>query len=160
MMGNTTEFFAAAGGLDPAASPDWLVGEDISVFADAAPGIRNMGDPRGDDDPDHYSEFIVTGADNGGVHSNSAIPNHAYYLAVNGGRNAGCDSVGSNGHTHTADCDITVPAVGVAEARQTFTSASRASRRTRTSATRATPRSRRARDGFARTSRTPGQRSA
>jgi Zn-dependent metalloprotease len=120
MMGNTTEFFAAAGGLDPAVTPDWLIGEDISVFADAAPGIRNMGDPREDDDPDHYSELVVTTADNGGVHTNSGIPNHAYYLAVNGGRNAGCDTAGSNGHTHTADCDVNVQGVGLAVARQTF----------------------------------------
>jgi bacillolysin len=120
MMGNTIEFYAAAHGLDPAASPDWLIGEDIILVPDVAPGFRNMGDPQEDADPDHYSEFIVTTADNGGVHSNSGIPNHAYYLAVNGGKNAGCDAVGSNGHQHTADCDITVPALGVGRASQIF----------------------------------------
>lgn len=36
------------------------------------------------------------------------------------GRNAGCDSVGSDGHQHTADCDQVVPAVGLAVARDTF----------------------------------------
>ncbi len=120
MMGNTIEFYAAANGLDPAATPDWLIGEDIILVPDAAPGFRNMGDPQEDADPDHYSEFIVTEADNGGVHSNSGIPNHAYYLAVNGGKNAGCDAVGSNGHQHTADCDVTVPALGVDRAAQVF----------------------------------------
>jgi len=120
MMGNTIEFYAAARGLDPAASPDWLIGEDVILVPDVAPGFRNMGDPQEDADPDHYSEFIVTDADNGGVHSNSGIPNHAYYLAVNGGKNAGCDAVGSNGHRHTADCDITVPALGVDRAAQIF----------------------------------------
>jgi Zn-dependent metalloprotease len=120
MMGNTAEFFAAAGGRDPAASPDWLIAEDVYKAPDAAPGFRNMADPREDDDPDHYSEKLVGEADNGFVHSNSGIPNHAYYLAVNGGKNAGCDTVGSNGHTHTADCDVTVPAVGLATARTVF----------------------------------------
>jgi len=87
---------------------------------DVAPGFRNMGDPQEDADPDHYSEFIVTSADNGGVHSNSGISNHAYYLAVNGGKNAGCDAVGSNGHQHTADCGVTVPALGVGRAAEIF----------------------------------------
>jgi bacillolysin len=79
-----------------------------------------MSDPREDDDPDHYSELLIGEADNGFVHSNSGIPNHAYYLAVNGGKNAGCDTVGSNGHTHTADCDVTVAAIGLARAAQVF----------------------------------------
>jgi bacillolysin len=120
MMGNTIEFYAAQHGLDPAGSPDWLLAEDIYLAPDVAPGFRNMSDPREDDDPDHYSELLIGEADNGFVHSNSGIPNHAYYLAVNGGRNAGCDAVGSNGHTHTADCDVTVPAIGLARAAQVF----------------------------------------
>ncbi len=120
IIGNSIEFFAAAGGRDPAGAPDWLIAEDISVAPDTQPGFRNMGDPREDADPDHYSEFIVTTADNGGVHSNSGIPNHAYYLLVNGGRNAGCDNVGSDGHVHTLDCDIVVSGVGLSVAQQVF----------------------------------------
>jgi Zn-dependent metalloprotease len=120
IIGSSIEFYAAAHGLDPTVSPDFLIGEDISVFADTEPGIRNMTDPREDADPDHYSEFIVTTADNGGVHSNSGIPNHAYYLLVNGGQNAGCDNVGSDGHTHTLDCDVVVDGVGVNVAEQIF----------------------------------------
>ena len=43
----------------------------------------------------------MTTADNGGVHSNSGIPNHAYYLAVNGGKNAGCGAVSlERSHAH------------------------------------------------------------
>ena len=117
MMGNSIEFYAGA--RDPG-SPDWLIAEDIYLAPDAAPGFRNMSDPREDDDPDHYSELLVGSADNGFVHSNSGISNHAYYLAVNGGRNAGCDAVGSNGHQHTADCDVVVPAMGLATAEQVF----------------------------------------
>jgi bacillolysin len=120
MMGNTIEFYAADNGLDPAATPDWLIAEDVYLAPDDAPGFRNMSDPQEDADPDHYSELIITDADNGGVHSNSGIPNHAYYLAVNGGKNAGCDTVGSGGHTHTADCDVTVAALGLATARSAF----------------------------------------
>ncbi|MEV0797291.1 M4 family metallopeptidase [Kribbella sp. NPDC050281] len=120
MMGNTIEFYAAEHGLDPAGSPDWLIAEDVYLAPDVAPGFRNMSDPREDDDPDHYSELLVGDTDNGFVHSNSGISNHAYYLAVNGGKNAGCDAVGSNGHQHTADCDVTVPAIGLNAARTVF----------------------------------------
>jgi bacillolysin len=120
MMGNTIEFYAEDNGRDPAAEPDWLIGEDIILTPDAFPGFRNMGDPREDADPDHYSELLVGPDDNGFVHSNSGIPNHAYYLAVNGGKNAGCDTVGSDGHQHTLDCDVTVPAVGLDQAAQVF----------------------------------------
>jgi bacillolysin len=116
MMGNTIEFYADAHGLDPAASPDWRIGEDVIVGTD---GFRNMGDPAEFGDPDHYSELFTGPEDNGGVHTNSGIPNHAYYLAVNGGQNAGCDEVGAP-HTHTADCDVTVPAVGLARAEHVF----------------------------------------
>jgi bacillolysin len=120
ILGNSAEFFAAANGRDSAVTADWLIGEDIYVRADAEAGFRNMRDPREDDDPDHYSERQVGGDDNGGVHSNSGIPNHAYYLLVNGGQNAGCDAVGSNGHVHTADCDVVVAGVGLADAEAIF----------------------------------------
>ena len=38
MMGNTIEFYAAERRLDPAATPDWLIGEDIILAPDLAPG--------------------------------------------------------------------------------------------------------------------------
>jgi bacillolysin len=120
IMGSSIEFYAASKGLDPTTTPDWLIAEDISLYADVFPGFRNMSDPQEDADPDHYSERLTGTADNGGVHSNSGIPNHAYYLLVNGGRNAGCDNVGSNGHQHTADCDVVVEGVGLAVAQRVF----------------------------------------
>jgi Zn-dependent metalloprotease len=119
MMGTTIEFYAAQHGLDPAGSPDWLIAEDVYKAADLAPGFRNMSDPQEDADPDHYSELLTGTTDNGFVHSNSGISNHAYYLAANGGKNAGCGG-SLSGHTHTADCDVTVPAVGLAAAAQIF----------------------------------------
>ena len=47
MMGNTMEFYAAARNADPAAQPDWLIGEDVISNATGNNGFRNMGDPRG-----------------------------------------------------------------------------------------------------------------
>jgi bacillolysin len=127
MLGNSAEFFAnestasnCVRASGQSACADWWTGEDIFLLADAVVGARNMADPREDDDPDHYSERQIGGDDNGGVHSNSGIPNHAFYLLVNGGRNAGCDSVGSNGHTHTANCDVSVNAAGLAAAERIF----------------------------------------
>jgi thermolysin len=46
-----------------------------------------MADPQAYDDPDHYSRRYTGSADNGGVHSNSGIANHAFYLAIEGGVN-------------------------------------------------------------------------
>ena len=124
MMGNTTEFYADRRNLDPAAEPDWLIGEDVipagPVYGGSTAGFRNMSDPEDDGDPDHYSERATGTSDNGGVHTNSGIPNHAYWLAVNGGTNAGCDSVGSGGHLHAVDCDVRVPAMGLDRAQKVF----------------------------------------
>ena len=124
MMGNSIEFYADKGGQDPAAEPDWLIGEDVIAagppYGGTNAGFRNMGDPRDDGDPDHYSERYTGTNDNGGVHTNSGIPNHAYWLAVNGGTNAGCDSVGSGGHLHAVDCGVRVPAIGLDRAQEVF----------------------------------------
>ena len=124
-MGNSIEFFADANGLDPTVAPDWLIAEDISLFADTQPGFRNMADPEEDGDPDHFKEFLVTNSDNGGVHTNSGIPNHAYYLLVNGGPNASCASPGDHNSAHcndgdTQDNNLNVTTVGLADAEQIF----------------------------------------
>jgi thermolysin len=51
--------------------------------------IRDLQDPLASGDPDHYSlrRFIGTDVDDGGVHFNSTIAGHAFYLAVAGGTN-------------------------------------------------------------------------
>jgi bacillolysin len=78
MMGNTVEFYAEDNGLDPAAEPDWLIGEDVvDVAGDPTPGFRNMADPKQDGDPSHVSQQYTGDADHGGVHTNSGIANHA-----------------------------------------------------------------------------------
>ena len=75
-------FFQASGsGLRTA---DYLGGEDIATPG----GIRSMENPGLFGDPDHYSNRFTGAADNGGVHTNSAIANHAFYLAIEGGTNS------------------------------------------------------------------------
>ena len=75
----------------------WLVGEGI--FTDAvqgralrslaAPGTAYEDDVLGTDpQPAHMDGYVRTADDNGGVHINSGIPNHAFYLVAKalGGR--------------------------------------------------------------------------
>ena len=113
ILGSSAEFFADTNGLDGARTPDWFIGEDVYLPSDAVPGFRNMADPAEDGDPDHYSERQIGGGDNGGVHSNSGISNHAYYLLVNGGSNAG----EARGHAHSAPA---VTSIALADAEKIF----------------------------------------
>jgi thermolysin len=61
---------------------DYLCAEDVFVPG----GIRSMQNPTAFGDPDHMSILFTGAADNGGVHINSGIANHAFYLAIEGGR--------------------------------------------------------------------------
>ena len=61
------------------------MGED--TWTGVATGIRSLSNPGSFGDPDHYSRRYVGVEDNGGVHTNSGIPNHAFYLAIEGGTN-------------------------------------------------------------------------
>jgi len=74
-------FFQPAGSLPRQA--DYLIGEDAIRPA----GIRSVANPQRFGDPDHYSARYTGTQDNGGVHTNSGIPNQAYYLAIEGGTN-------------------------------------------------------------------------
>ena len=86
-----------------------------------ADGFRNMADPEEDDDPDHYSELDTGSGDNGGVHTNSGIPNHAFYLLVNGGQNASCASQVDHDSAHcSGDGNLTVTGIDQAQAEQIF----------------------------------------
>lgn len=86
MMGTAVEFFYQQPGAGPMQA-DYLLGEDVITPG----GIRSMANPGAFGDPDHYSKRLVTpndsAHDNGGVHTNSGIPNHVYYLAIEGGTN-------------------------------------------------------------------------
>jgi thermolysin len=92
IMGTSVEFFIQPPGTGQLKA-DYLIGEDVvaaTVFG-ARDGIRSMADPALYGQPDHYSRLVVLPADdehdNGGVHANSGIPNHAFYLAIEGGTN-------------------------------------------------------------------------
>jgi Zn-dependent metalloprotease len=68
---------------------DYLLGEDVftPVLPGALVGTRSLSDPLAYGYPDHYSVRFTGPEDNGGVHINSSIPNHAYFLAIEGGTN-------------------------------------------------------------------------
>ena len=82
IVGTSVEFFfqPPGNGLRQA---DYLIGEDIIRPG----GDRSMANPGLYGDPDHYSRRYTGTDDNGGVHTNSAISNQAFYLAVEGGTN-------------------------------------------------------------------------
>lgn len=68
---------------------DWLIGEGLLVHGGAlrsmkAPGTAYVNDPviGSDPQPATMSGYVTTDDDNGGVHLNSGIPNHAFYLTA------------------------------------------------------------------------------
>jgi len=89
MMGTSIEFFAQATGATNRPA-DYLLGEDV-ITAAAFPlnGLRSMQSPGSFGDPDTYGLRYTGSLDNGGVHSNSGIPNNAFYLAIEGGTHSG-----------------------------------------------------------------------
>ncbi|MFF3257229.1 NPP1 family protein [Actinacidiphila glaucinigra] len=54
---------------------DWLLGSDMAVMEP----VRSMADPTVYGQPRHMSAYSQTCFDNGGVHTNSGIPNYAFY---------------------------------------------------------------------------------
>lgn len=74
------EFFHQPAGA-ASLQADWLIGEDVITPG----GLRSMQNPLVLNHPDHYSIRFTGTADNGGVHINSGIANHAFYLAIEGG---------------------------------------------------------------------------
>jgi Zn-dependent metalloprotease len=75
-----------------AAEADWLIGAGLladGVRGDAlrsmrAPGTAYDDERLGGKDPQpaHVRDYLRSASDNGGVHTNSGIPNHAFYLAA------------------------------------------------------------------------------
>jgi thermolysin len=87
IMGTSVEYYFEKPGQGPQKGPNFLIGEDITK---TAPGfVRSLQNPIAGGTPDHYSlrQFIGTATDNGGVHVNSTIVSHAFYLAIAGGTN-------------------------------------------------------------------------
>ena len=85
IMGTSIEFFFQDPGDGPLKA-DYLIGEDVTDPPRAGLN-RSLADPQRFGDPDHWSKRVVGSADNGGVHTNSLIASHAFYLAVEGGTN-------------------------------------------------------------------------
>ena len=74
-----------------AAEADWLIGAGLLAERVTGVALRSMKAPGTayDDDvlgkdpqPATMDDYVRTGRDNGGVHINSGIPNHAFYLAA------------------------------------------------------------------------------
>ncbi|MFE0511923.1 M4 family metallopeptidase [Streptomyces sp. NPDC058964] len=74
-----------------AAEADWLIGAGLLAPRVTGTALRSMKAPGTayDDDvlgkdpqPATMDDFVRTGRDNGGVHINSGIPNHAFYLVA------------------------------------------------------------------------------
>lgn len=93
IMGQSTVFFqrsAVGSGLNQA---DYLHGKE--TYRPSKPGStyggRNLVNPAAFGDPDHYSKRYIGADDNGGVHTNSTIASHAFYLAIEGGTNRTSD---------------------------------------------------------------------
>ncbi len=61
---------------------DWLIGADLIRPGFPGTALRSMVAPGtawdGDDQPAHLADYVHTMADNGGVHTNSGIPNKAF----------------------------------------------------------------------------------
>jgi len=74
-----------------ARSASWLIGEGVLGPAINGVALRSMKAPGTayddpilgkDPQPADMKHFVETGDDDGGVHINSGIPNHAFYLAA------------------------------------------------------------------------------
>jgi Zn-dependent metalloprotease len=81
-MATGVEFSAQPPGRG-AGRADYQVGEDAA----GPDGVRSLADPASTGHPDHLSGLVSTVEDNGGVHQNSTVAGHAYFLAIEGGAN-------------------------------------------------------------------------
>ncbi|MGB8956025.1 MAG: M4 family metallopeptidase [Tumebacillaceae bacterium] len=68
--------------IENKADNNWLVGEDIYTPGTAGDALRSMSNPAAYGDPAHMDQYVNTSSDNGGVHTNSGIPNKAFYNFV------------------------------------------------------------------------------
>jgi Zn-dependent metalloprotease len=74
-----------------AGQSDWLIGRGLFTNAVNGRGLRSLAAPGTayddpvlgrDPQPRHMRDYVMTSEDNGGVHINSGIPNHAFYLVA------------------------------------------------------------------------------
>lgn len=78
IFGAVVEFYASP------ELADWTIAEDAQINGD---GFRNMQNPSANGHPDTYQglRWFRGSGDNGGVHSNSGVQNHWFYLLTEGG---------------------------------------------------------------------------
>ncbi|MTH54429.1 peptidase M4 family protein [Bacillus mangrovi] len=62
--------------LDPS---DYLMGEDVYTPGRTGDALRSISNPEAYGQPSHFRDYYYTSSDNGGVHTNSGIPNKAFY---------------------------------------------------------------------------------
>jgi thermolysin len=88
VMGASVEFFFQTPGPGRGQA-DYVLGEDAfrAFQPGSVNGTRSLENPRAFGYPDHYLLRYTGSEDGGGVHVNSSIPNHAFYLAIEGGTN-------------------------------------------------------------------------
>ncbi|MGD6968058.1 M4 family metallopeptidase [Rossellomorea vietnamensis] len=65
--------------LDP---NDYLMGEDVYTPNISGDALRSLSNPAKYGQPEHMRDYVNTSADNGGVHTNSGIPNKAAYNTI------------------------------------------------------------------------------
>ncbi|WP_439882902.1 M4 family metallopeptidase [Pontibacter sp. MBLB2868] len=82
----------------------WLIGEDIDK---QRPSLRSMSNPKAEGQPDTYkgTNWYTGTADNGGVHTNSGVLNHWFYVL----------SVGKSG-TNDLGVSYSVSGIGITDA--------------------------------------------
>ena len=91
VFGSMVELYSDGGVVS---GDTWKIGEDAYTPGTAGDALRRMDNPNAVGDPDHYSVRLYQGAcspsntnDQCGVHTNSSIVNHAFYLMAAGGTN-------------------------------------------------------------------------
>lgn len=87
IWGAAVEYYAA-----PEKS-EWLIGEDIDK---QRPSLRSMIDPKAEGHPDTYKgiNWHTSSSDNGGVHVNSGVLNHWFYILSDG--KTGTNDIGNS----------------------------------------------------------------
>lgn len=61
---------------------NWLLGEDIYTPGKDGDALRSLSNPEDYNQPAHMDQYYTGTDDNGGVHTNSGIPNKAGYLTI------------------------------------------------------------------------------
>lgn len=82
IWGACIEHYGRNGNLsNPISDNVWLIGEDLTTS-----GLRSMQNPNSNGDPDTYlgTYWYNGSADNGGVHTNSGVLNHWFYILTIG----------------------------------------------------------------------------